>query len=163
LKILITGGKSALALKLLKGFEGNNLILADYGEVPTFYSTACQFISLGEKNEDTLAHNLLNSCLDHNIAVVLPLHQFEILAIAKANILFNEFNVNVLLPAVTAIENYTNTIGNKKDWIIYKDGIVVYDRLQSELLKTYGEHHNLSGAFYVAIDGITVKLELIII
>ncbi len=163
MKILITGGKSAVALKLLKAFEDHSVVLADYGEVPSFSSTAFQFISLGEKNEDTLAHTLLNNCLDQNIDVILPLHHFEILAIAKANILFNEFNVSILLPAVTSIENYTNTIGNKRDWIIYNNGVVVYDTLQSDLLGTYGREHDLSGAFYAMVNEITVKLELITI
>ncbi len=163
MKILITGGKSAVALKLLKAFEGHSVVLADYGEVPSLSSNAFQFISLGEKNEDTLAHTLLNNCLDQNIDVILPLHHFEILAIAKANILFNEFNVSILLPAVTAIEKYTATVDNKKDWIIYNDGMVVYDTMQSELLKTYGREHDLSGAFYATVNEITVKLELITI
>ena len=163
MKILITGGKSAVALKLLKAFEGHSVVLADYGEVPSFPSTAFQFISLGEKNEDTLAHTLLNNCLDQNIDVILPLHHFEILAMAKANILFNEFNVSILLPAVTAIEKYTATVDNKKNWVVYNNGVVVYDTMQSELLRTYGREHDLSGAFYTKIDEITVKLELITI
>lgn len=163
MKILITGGKSAVALKLLKAFEGDRIVLADYGDMPSFSSTAGQFISLGEKNEDTLAHTLLNNCLDQNIDLILPLHHFEILAIAKANILFNEFNVSILLPAITTIESYAASIGNKKDWVIYNHGVVVYDTLQSELLKTYGEQHDLSGAFYATIEGTEVKLELITI
>ena len=98
MKILITGGKSAVALKVLKAFEQHEVIVADYGEVPSFSSSKYQLISLGEKNEDIIAHVLLNYCLDHGVDALVPLHEFEIEPIAKSKILFNEFNVSVLLP-----------------------------------------------------------------
>ena len=106
MKILITGGKSALAFKLLKAFAQHQVVLADYGEVPTFSSGAYHFVSLGEKNEDAIAHNLLNTCLDEQIEAVLPIHKFEIEPIAKATVLFNEFNIEVLLPKMDQLAIY---------------------------------------------------------
>lgn len=98
MKILITGGKSTTALKMLKSFDQHQLILADYGEVPLLFSKNYKLISLGEKNEDTLAHTLLNYCLNEGVDAVLPIEPFELEAVLKAEVLFNEFNIEVLRP-----------------------------------------------------------------
>ncbi|MGY0037739.1 hypothetical protein [Pedobacter sp. NJ-S-72] len=63
MKTLITGGKSAQALKILKAFTNDQVLLGDYGDMPSFASAQYQFVSLGDKNEETIAHTLLNACL----------------------------------------------------------------------------------------------------
>ena len=98
MRILITGGKSAAALKLLKAFADDNVVLADYGEMPSIVTAQYHFISLGERNDDIIAHNLLNHCLDEAADAVLPLHDFELEEIAKSAVLFEEFHIKVLMP-----------------------------------------------------------------
>ncbi len=98
MKILITGGMSSKALKLLVKFTGDTIVLAEYGEVPAFPSAKYQFISLGVRNDDIIAHNLLSHCLDEEVEAVLPLHAFEIAEVAKSALLFEEFNIQVLMP-----------------------------------------------------------------
>ncbi|RZJ83860.1 MAG: hypothetical protein EOO20_22040 [Chryseobacterium sp.] len=98
MKILITGGKSASALKLLKAFPNDKVVLADYGEMPSIVTAQYHFISLGERNDDIIAHNLLNHCLDEAVDAVLPLHHFEMEDIAKSAVLFEEFSIKVLMP-----------------------------------------------------------------
>lgn len=98
MKILITAGKSASALKKLNRFDQYQVVLADYGEVPLLFSKHYQIISLGEKNEETLAHTLLNHCLNEEITAILPLQADEVEAVLKAETLFNEFGIEVLLP-----------------------------------------------------------------
>jgi hypothetical protein len=34
-------------MKLLKAFEGQEIILADYGEIPAFSSSSYKFVTLG--------------------------------------------------------------------------------------------------------------------
>jgi len=96
MKILITGGKSAQAFKVLKQLEGNQLVLADYGEMPHFPSKQYEFISLGVQNLDTTAHLLLTFCLDNAIDAICPVNDFEIDAVMKSRILFEEFEIKVL-------------------------------------------------------------------
>jgi hypothetical protein len=98
MKILITGGKSVQALKLVTARAGDEVILADYGEALLFPSDRYQFISLGDRNDEVIAHNLLSHCLDHEVAAVLPLYDFEMVELAKASVLFEEFNIQVLMP-----------------------------------------------------------------
>ncbi|ATP56988.1 hypothetical protein CPT03_11085 [Pedobacter ginsengisoli] len=108
MKILITGGKSAQSLKLIKTFADDNIVLADYGDVPSFPSARYYFISLGQRNDEIIAHNLLNHCLNEGVDAVLPLHEFEVNEISKSQVLFEEFNIQVLLPKEDQIIHLTN-------------------------------------------------------
>lgn len=159
MKILITGGKSAVALKVLKAFENDEVVMADYGDVPSFSSSKYQMISLGEKNLDIVAHVLLNHCLDYQADVLLPLHEFEMEAVAKAEILFNEFNVNLLLPNTLQLQLYNDLPISSKNWLVVSEGRVVYST------KEWPEMANLidgslSGVFYVdeQMEGLNLRL-----
>jgi hypothetical protein len=164
LKILITGGKSALALKLLKAFEHDTVIFADYGDVPSFFSSNYQFITLGERNDETLAHTLLSCCLDENIDVILPLHYFEQEPIIRAGILFQEFNVSILLPNITQLNQYIRDVTFKKtNWAIFENGEVVYSTQINEGINLYSKKENLNGAYYFEVSGDEIKLFLITI
>jgi hypothetical protein len=160
LKILITGGNSSTALKLLKAFKTDQVILADYGDVPSFPSSNYQFITLGIKNEDTIAHTILNNCLDNDVDAVLPLHTFEIEAVAKASVLFNEFNIEVFLPNTTALNQFLN--GSKADdWVIFKNGKIVFATLVNESIIAHGKTNNLNGAFYFNMTAQNLGINLI--
>lgn len=98
MNILITGGKSVQALKLVVAYPNDKVVLADYGEVLLFPSAKYRFISLGERNDDIIAHNLLNHCLNEAVDAIMPLHEFEIGQIQKSAVLFEEFNIKVLIP-----------------------------------------------------------------
>lgn len=99
MKLLITGGKSAAWLKLLRHFKDDEVFIADYGDVPVFPSKAYRFISLGPENRDTTAHSLLAFCLDHEFDGIVPVYGFEIDALASSCRLFEEYGIRVLLPA----------------------------------------------------------------
>lgn len=103
MKILITGGMSSQALKLLAKFAGDTVVLAEYGEVPAFPSTKYKFISLGERNDDIIAHNLLSRCLNEGVDAILPLQAFELVDVAKSALLFEEFNIRVLMPEADCV------------------------------------------------------------
>lgn len=74
------------------------MVLADYGDAPQFPSDTYHFISIGERNDTIIAHNLLTICLDHQVDALMPLYDFEIEEVLKSSVLFQEFNINVLVP-----------------------------------------------------------------
>lgn len=96
MRILITGGKSAQAIKQANQFENDSIILADYGDMPSFPSARFKFLSLGERNDDIIAHNLLNHCLNEGADAILALKDFEMIELQKSAVLFNEFNIEIL-------------------------------------------------------------------
>ena len=91
MKILITGGKTVLALKLIKAFDGEEILLGDYGEMPSIATNSYSFVELGQWNADILAHNLLTKCLDKGVDILLPLYEAEIIALSKSLVLFFRF------------------------------------------------------------------------
>ncbi|MEE1943845.1 hypothetical protein VRU48_01920 [Pedobacter sp. KR3-3] len=147
MKLLITGGTAIAALKLLKAFENREAVLADYGTVPMLKSAAYQMISLGKKNEEIVAHNILNICLDEGITTVLPLYSFEIIALAKAKVLFSEFGIQILLPDDEALQLYFNESQTPKlnDWAVYDSGKLLYASTDNPVWQT--QQNNLNGAF----------------
>ncbi|ALL05128.1 hypothetical protein AQ505_06245 [Pedobacter sp. PACM 27299] len=148
MKILITGGKSASALKLLKAFANQPILLADYGDMPAFSSAAYQMHSLGTRNDDTTAHTLLNNCLDENVEMLLPIHDFEIEAVAKSMVLFEEFGIEVLLPQPADLPKYLSTEKQSGDWALYQKGILLFPENANEAQKKLGIKEKLNGVFY---------------
>jgi len=158
LKTLITGGKSSQALKLLKAFTRDQVLLADYGDAPSFSSAQYQFVSLGERNDETTAHNLLNACLDQDAARLLPLYAFELEAVVKSAVLFEEFNIHVLLPDLLTFSQYP--IGgatNLQNWAVYDKGDLIYTSVP-EIAQQYVS--GLNGVFYLEETPGGLKLTL---
>lgn len=149
MKILITGGRSSIALKLLKAFTADEIVLADYGEVPSFSSTAYRLISLGAKNEDTLAHTLLNYCLDENVEAILPLHHFEVEAVAKAAVLFKEFDIEVLLPHYADLTLYLKSTQSSA-WAVFNQGELIFATTAHQDLIHQAKIEGISGAYYLS-------------
>lgn len=151
MKILLTGGKSAVALKLLKAFTNCKVVLADYGDVPLFATKDYELISLGIKNEDVLAHTILNNCLNEGVDAILPIHNFEVEALAKAEVLFNEFNINLLLPHTFELDNYfkSDQINKSENWALFNKGDLIFSTKDDEAILQFGKDKNLNGAFYI--------------
>lgn len=161
MKILITGGKSSTALKVLKAFAQYQVILADYDEVPAFFSKDYRLISLGNKNEDTIAHTTLNYCLNEGVDAILPLQSYEIEAIAKSRILFNEFDIAVLLPDLTELAQYTSD-EKTTEWVVFVEGDPIFMTCTNEVVTAIGTQKHLNGAFYFE-NSSNPKLSLITI
>lgn len=106
MKILITGGNNAKALKLMKAFPGHFVLLADYGDVPGIVTENYAFSSLGVLNKDSIAHILLNFCITEAIDCIIPLHAYEIEPLAKSAVLFGEYGIQVLLPDADVVTGY---------------------------------------------------------
>lgn len=138
MKILITGGKTATALKLIRAFSNAEILLGDYGDMPNINTETYSFAELGDWNAEVLAHNLLTKCLDNGVDVLLPLYQAEIIALSKSMVLFEEFGLKVLLP-----ENPTITQTRLKDWCVFDNGKLVHSSTEIELTN----HTNLNGCY----------------
>ncbi|KIO74963.1 hypothetical protein TH53_23410 [Pedobacter lusitanus] len=150
MKTLITGGKSAQALKILKAFTTDQVLLGDYGEIPSFASDQYQFVSLGERNDDTIAHNLLNTCLDLEVDRLLPLYQFELEAVMRSSILFQEFNIHVLLPDLHHFPLYApEEVVDKQNWAVFDRGELLYAAIPADNLSVLGKEKALNGVFYM--------------
>ncbi|MNK55032.1 carbamoyl phosphate synthase-like protein [compost metagenome] len=150
MKILITGGKTATALKLIKAFNNAEIILGDYGDMPNISTSSYSFAELGKWNADILAHNLLTKCLDNGVDLLLPLYEAEITALSKSLVLFDEFGIKVLVP-----KNPQLNPQKFKDWCVFENGELIYSSVDIEI----DEKISLNGAYTVEAE--TKELALI--
>lgn len=151
MKTLITGGKSAQAIKVSRAFPAADLILADYGTIPAFNSAKFQLISLGERNETIIAHHLLTSCLDLQVECLVPLYSFEREALLRSSLLFEEFNIQILLPERTAAREFIRPAATTLSalWAVYHRGVLQYssEPEYTEKLIRIGSERKLNGIY----------------
>ncbi|RYE48809.1 MAG: hypothetical protein EOP48_21040 [Sphingobacteriales bacterium] len=152
MKVLITGACSAKTFKILKAFTSADTLLADYGEVPDMSGSKNPILGLGPRNDDIIAHNLLNKCLDNNVTHLLPLHSFEVLPVAVSKTLFDEFNITVLLPGHQQLEQFLNIDQPFDNILLIDNGRQLYPKED----RSY--NGSLSGLYYTDNTGDPLKL-----
>ncbi len=147
MKILITAGKTATALKLIKAFPDHEILLADYGEMPSIVSTSYKFTALGGWNEEIAAHHLLTKCLDLGVDALLPLYEGEIAAVAKSLLLFEEFGLKVFVPEPSQLTSFSKEISTKH-WCFFDSGQLIYAGVEYKSILAEGIKQHLNGAYY---------------
>ncbi|MFC3559396.1 ATP-grasp domain-containing protein [Pedobacter jamesrossensis] len=146
MKILITGGNNAKALKLLKAFPSHFILFADYGDVPGIVTENYAFSSLGVLNKDSIAHILLNYCITESIDSIIPLHSFEVEPIAKSAVLFGEYGIDVVTPHADSVHDYLSTERNNfpnfavfvKGECIFASGGEIFIKREEEFSGIFG-------------------------
>ncbi|MEH3115596.1 hypothetical protein [Pedobacter terrae] len=145
MKILITGGNHAKALKVMKAFPTHFVLLADYGDVPGIVTENYAFSSLGLLNRDSIAHILLNFCITEGIDCIIPLHQYETEPIAKSAVLFGEYGIQVLLPDASLIAGYlSNEQNTYQHFAVFVAGECVFASGKEIFVRT---NEKLNGVF----------------
>lgn len=142
MKILITAGMSAKSFKIKNLLTDAEILLADFGVLPQMASKTLQFLSFGERNEDTLAHTILTACLDQQIEVCIPLNKEEIAASAEASALFQEFNIRLIVPNLHWLGNKGDDSQKGADILILENGTNLVDQ------QSYPVFEHLSGVFW---------------
>ncbi|TCD10594.1 hypothetical protein EZ449_09625 [Pedobacter frigidisoli] len=146
MKILITGGNNAKALKLMKAFPNHFVVLADYGDVPGIITENYVFSSLGILNKDSIAHILLNFCITESIDCIIPLHDYEIEPLAKSAVLFGEYGIQVLLPETDVLPNYLSSDKTAyPNFAVYIHGDCIFSSDNSIPLKQSPEFNGVFG------------------
>jgi hypothetical protein len=156
LKILITGGNNAKALKLMKAFPTHFVLLADYGDVPGIVTENYAFSSLGLLNKDSIAHILLNFSITEGIDCIIPLHQYEVEPIAKSAVLFGEYGIQVLLPDASLIAEYLpNEQNTYQNFAVFVSGECVFSSGKEIFVRT---DQKLNGVFEYNLADDDLKL-----
>ena len=145
MKILITGGNNAKALKLLKAFPNHFILFADYGDVPGMSTEHYAFKTLGILNKDSIAHILLNFCITESIDAIIPLNNFEVEPLAKSAVLFNEYGIEVLTPDADFINIYlSDDRTSYQNFAVFISGECIFASGQEIFLK---RDDNFNGVF----------------
>lgn len=121
MKILITAAASAQAYQLER-FLGKteDAVFADSQELPKIMLKGRKFIKISAGDSFSFSHELLTACLDLQITTIYPLRKNEILALAEARQLFDEYNIKVIVPETANISSLFNK-GIKGEILVCKE------------------------------------------
>ncbi|WP_395805190.1 hypothetical protein [Daejeonella sp.] len=102
MSVLITAASDSAAFRLARLFSEKILYFGSIEEIPNFGDT--KFIKIPSAKSPSFAHELLKICLDNHINEVYPLVFDEIVELSASRVLFDEFNIKIIIPSI----NYIN-------------------------------------------------------
>jgi len=103
-KILVTGGVSAFAQRVITLFPHDQFVLADSHAIPSPLLQSGNYIQIPAPDEPVFVHELLKRCLDLGISLVIPLRKGELLPLAQSKPLFEEYGIIILLPDIDHLQ-----------------------------------------------------------
>ncbi len=107
MNILITAALSARShqIQRLLDTDQHQVLLADSGDIPNFMLRAGKILRIPAGDSPVFAHELLKLCMDLQISLVIPVRSKELLPLAKARTLFDEYGIELMVPAIEETEN----------------------------------------------------------
>lgn len=145
-KILITFGTRPLAMRIAKKLTGNfDIVYASSEAIPELLLKSGNYSKIPAGLLPTYAHELLKLSLDQQVDYVLPLGMAEWAPLSEAKVLFEEYQISVLIPELEVLEGL-NIIENPPADLPYLLIAKGYNLLDS---KNYGIS---SDGLYVSSD-----------
>ncbi len=95
---LITAANSAQAYSLQKTLNDAHILLGDYMELPELLIKSGKVLQLPNPQNIAYAHLMLAFCLEKNITAIYPLRDIEQQNLLSAELLFNEYGIQLILP-----------------------------------------------------------------
>lgn len=95
--ILITAASFAIAYKLERSLNLSEVCFADQIEMPAIPGK--KFIRIPETSSPIFTSELLKICLDNQIVKIYPLKEAEIKELSKADQLFKEYGISIIMPS----------------------------------------------------------------
>lgn len=97
MNILITAANSAPAYKLKNQLNSDNIVMGDHLDLPDFMLKPGKLIRLPNPDSVSYTHEMLTLCLDMGIEAIYLFREQETLLLLKAETLFNEYNIKILV------------------------------------------------------------------
>lgn len=99
MNILITAAATSQAHQLLRSLNTSDTVFfADSVDLPQIMLKDKKFLKTATGDSISYAHLLLTSCLDLQISKIYPLRKAEVIALAEARQLFDEYGIAVIVP-----------------------------------------------------------------
>jgi hypothetical protein len=121
---LITAASDSAAFRLARLFSEKVIFLGSIEEIPNFGDT--KFIKIPSAKSPSFSHELLKICLDNHVNEVYPLVFDEIVELSASRVLFEEFNIKIIIPSINYINlellNYSFSLTNL---IVLINGVIV--------------------------------------
>ena len=157
MSVLITGGLSPEAYRLQRILNIQDVVFADATELPLFSNT--KSVVLPAHTSSSFVHEMLKSCLDHEISHVYPLNWGEIIELSKARDLFSEYGVVLMIPSDNWLKSGKAQISEKGENIT----IVEQGKVLAGLVLIDNGLNNETGVFSWATRGQKTEYSLYLI
>ncbi|MEI2275053.1 hypothetical protein OHD16_23180 [Sphingobacterium sp. ML3W] len=107
-KILITFGTRPLAMRIARKLSDSfEVLYASSEEIPELLLKSGNYAVIPKGWLPTFAHEVLKLSLDQQVDYVLPLGGFELEPLAEAKVLFDEYQISVLVPDKDILETFS--------------------------------------------------------
>jgi len=93
--ILITAASFSIAYKLERSLNESEVYFAEQIEMPAIPGK--KFIRIPEVSSPVFTSEILKICLDYQIVKIFPLKEAEIKELSKADQLFKEYGINIII------------------------------------------------------------------
>ncbi len=104
-KILITFGTRPLAMRIAKKLGADfEVLYASSEDIPELLLSSGKYAKIPKGLLPTFAHEILKLSLDQEVNYVLPLGGFELEPLSTAKVLFEEYQISVLVPDKDLLE-----------------------------------------------------------
>lgn len=156
MSVLITAASHAEAYKLERILQLDDVIFADFRELPHLSFSGKRFLKIPAGNSASYAHMMLDLALNSGIEKIFPLYSEEILPLAESRQLFEEYGISVMVPSLLWLkENAGIQVNNPGEWVIIERGKVIAGTLPAAS-PTVNE--DLSGIFHFEFNNPVLQL-----
>jgi hypothetical protein len=101
MSVLITAASDSVAFRLARLLIDKNLYMGSVEKMPPIGGT--KFIKIPSFDSPSFSHELLKLCLDNHIHEVYPLRKDEMIELTSSKLLFEEFDVKIIIPSINFI------------------------------------------------------------
>ncbi len=101
--VLITAGLYPEAYRLQRVLSVQDVFFSDDQELP--FMPGIKSVVLPSCTSPSFVHEILKACLDNAIGMIYPLKRGEIVELSHARQLFNEYNIDLMIPSDEWLRN----------------------------------------------------------
>jgi hypothetical protein len=132
--ILITAASHAEAYKLERLLQFPDVVFADYQEMPQLAYSGKKFTKIPKGNSTSYAHEILKTALNLGVEKIFPLYADEILPLAEAKQLFEEYGILVIVPSLMWVKRQKQAANTgNSGWVVLEMGKVIAGEFPSKI------------------------------
>jgi len=149
-RLLVTQGMHPFSQRVGRLLTAEyQLLFGDSGDLPDVLVRTGNYVKLPSPGSVSFVHEMLKSCLDRQVELVVPLGAEELLSMADARQLFEEYGISVCVPDRSELPDLpvVQTPPRALPLLVLLDGRPIH-RVRTEIQVT-----GLSGVFTPADSG----------
>jgi hypothetical protein len=121
---LITSASDSAAYRIARLLKDENLVFGSIEQMPDI--TGSKFIRIPSANSPSFAHQLLKTCIDHQIHEIYPLMKDEIIELSSSTLLFEEYGIKIRIPSINSIHfNFLSPATTLSKLVVIVDGLII--------------------------------------